>query len=360
MYQRRFKNKQGRRILNLQGRVSLMHLGGGAFLYSFPGRRFPIVGRVELFKRSHRRGLLGALALAGIGFLFFNIVASAGQADPIADISELQKLEAEGRYQELEQRTEEVKARLLHIEEERSRQSGQVKLIEYTVRAGDTLSSVAIRYRVPAALVAVSSGLDAGAALKPGQKLLIPDRPGLLYKFKAGDRLADIAQRYQVKLEDIIADNAELGDLDMIEPGARIFLPNARIPTPPPIWFKPAWGRLTSGFGYRRDPLLGNWSLHSGIDIGIAYASVRAAREGQVMYVGSLGGYGNVVLIRHEGGYKTLYAHLSRLSVRAGQFVAAGAVIGVSGNTGRSTGPHLHFEVIKNDRPVNPRAFVRF
>lgn len=360
MYQRRFKNRQGRRIFHLQGRISLMHLGGGAFLYSFPGRRYPIVGRIELWKRSYRNRLFGGISAICAVFLFFNIVASAGQADPIADIGELKKLEAEGRYAELEQRTEEVKARLLHIEEERQRSRGQVRLIEYTVKNGDTLSSIAIRYRVPASLIAASSSIETQTKLKPGQKLLIPDRPGLVYRFKAGDRLAEIAARYQVGLEDIIADNPELADLDMIEPGARVFLPNAKIPEPPPTWFKPAWGRFTSGFGYRRDPLLGHWSMHSGVDIAIAYAPVRAAREGQVMYVGDLGGYGRVVLIRHEGGYKTLYAHLSQLKVRRGQFVSAGAVIGISGNTGRSTGPHLHFEVIKNDRPVNPRKYLRF
>lgn len=360
MYQRRFKNRDGKRILNLYGRFSLMHLGGGAFLYTFPGRRYPIVGRIELWKRKYRNRGLGAIAASAFIFVFMSVLSNTGGADPITDISELKRLEAEGRYVELEQKTEELKSRLLHIEEERASKQGQVKVKEYIVRNGDTLASIALRHRVPAALIAASSHVDAGATLKPGQKLLIPDRPGLVYKFKAGDRLAEIAQRYTVKVEDILADNPELADLDMIDPGARIFLPNARIPEPPPVWLRPALGRLTSGFGMRRDPFHGSLSMHSGIDIAIAYRPVRAAREGQVMYVGYLGGYGKVVMIRHENGYKTLYAHMSQLSVRAGQIVAAGAVIGVSGNTGRSTGAHLHFEVIKNDRPVNPRRYVRF
>lgn len=360
MYQRRFKNRDGKRILNLYGRFSLMHLGGGAFLYTFPGRRYPIVGRIELWKRKYRNRGLGAIAASAFIFVFMSVLSNTGGADPITDISELKRLEAEGRYVELEQKTEELKSRLLHIEEERASTQGQVKVKEYIVKSGDTLASIALRHRVPAALIAASSHVDQGATLKPGQKLLIPDRPGLVYKFKAGDRLAEIAQRYTVKVEDILADNPELADLDMIDPGARIFLPNARIPEPPPVWLRPALGRLTSGFGMRRDPFHGSLSMHSGIDIAIAYRPVRAAREGQVMYVGYLGGYGKVVMIRHENGYKTLYAHMSQLSVRAGQIVAAGAVIGVSGNTGRSTGAHLHFEVIKNDRPVNPRRYVRF
>jgi murein DD-endopeptidase MepM/ murein hydrolase activator NlpD len=96
------------------------------------------------------------------------------------------------------------------------------------------------------------------------------------------------------------------------------------------------------------------------MDIGVAYQPVRAARDGQVMYAGYLGSYGMAVMIRHEGGYKTLYAHLSRTHVKPGQFVKAGARIATSGNTGRSTGAHLHFEVLKHNRAVNPRRFVRF
>ena len=116
---------------------------------------------------------------------------------------------------------------------------------------------------------------------------------------------------------------------------------------------------ITSGFGYRRDPFNGRGAMHAGIDFKGAIGSpIFAAADGQVSFAGQKSGYGNAIEITHGNGMLTRYAHLSRIGVKVGQQVAAGTTIGGLGSTGRSTGPHLHFEVRINDRAVNPRPFL--
>jgi murein DD-endopeptidase MepM/ murein hydrolase activator NlpD len=117
--------------------------------------------------------------------------------------------------------------------------------------------------------------------------------------------------------------------------------------------------RLTSGFGMRRHPLLRYSKMHTGVDFGAPTGTpIRAAGSGIVDLAGRHGTYGNTIVLKHGPKYKTLYAHMSRLAagIRAGSRVNQGQVIGYVGTTGRSTGPHLHYEVRVNDRPLNPSA----
>ena len=120
--------------------------------------------------------------------------------------------------------------------------------------------------------------------------------------------------------------------------------------------------RITSRFTLRRwHPVLHRWRAHLGVDFGARRGTpVRAAGDGKVVFAGRKGGYGNVVIIAHRGGYKTLYAHLSRFrkGIRRGKRVKQGQVIGYVGSTGLSTGPHLHFGLYKNNRPMNPLRVV--
>lgn len=118
---------------------------------------------------------------------------------------------------------------------------------------------------------------------------------------------------------------------------------------------EPTRGYLTSRFGAR-------WgSTHRGIDIGVSKGTAnKAADGGKVIFSGWKGNYGNLVIIDHENGYQTYYAHNSVLKVKKGQRVYRGQVIALSGATGRVTGPHLHFEVRKNGKPVNPLSFVTY
>jgi murein DD-endopeptidase MepM/ murein hydrolase activator NlpD len=117
--------------------------------------------------------------------------------------------------------------------------------------------------------------------------------------------------------------------------------------------------RMTSSFGYRRDPFTGEAALHSGLDFGGRHGDpIHAAADGKVTYVGNKAGYGKVVEITHGNGLLTRYAHMSAWNARVGQEVEAGDLIGAIGSTGRSTGPHLHFEVRIGGRAVNPRPFL--
>jgi murein DD-endopeptidase MepM/ murein hydrolase activator NlpD len=116
---------------------------------------------------------------------------------------------------------------------------------------------------------------------------------------------------------------------------------------------------ISSGFGYRSDPFDGDAAFHAGLDFKAPFgAPVFAAAWGRVAFVGQRNGYGNVVEINHGNGLLTRYAHMSAFRTRVGQPVRAGEVIGAVGSTGRSTGPHLHFEVRLNGQPVNPRPFL--
>lgn len=116
---------------------------------------------------------------------------------------------------------------------------------------------------------------------------------------------------------------------------------------------------ISSGFGYRSDPFTGAAAFHAGLDFrGPIGAPIYAAAKGTVSFAGIRQGYGNCIEITHGNGLLTRYAHMSAFRARVGQTVAAGDTIGAIGSSGRSTGPHLHFEVRIDDQPVNPRPFL--
>ena len=120
--------------------------------------------------------------------------------------------------------------------------------------------------------------------------------------------------------------------------------------------------RITSPFTTRRwHPVLHKWKAHHGVDFGARRGTpILAAADGKVIFSGWMNGYGRVIKIRHKDSYVTLYAHQSRLKVKVGQSVKKGQIIGYTGNSGRSTGPHLHFGLYKNGRPINPMRLVKF
>jgi murein DD-endopeptidase MepM/ murein hydrolase activator NlpD len=117
----------------------------------------------------------------------------------------------------------------------------------------------------------------------------------------------------------------------------------------------PVAGRVTSGFGERFHPILGYQRFHAGLDLAATFGSpIAAAADGRVVSAGWHGGYGRLVAVMHGGGIETLYGHMSQIAARPGELVRQGQVIGYVGSSGLSTGPHLHYEVLKNGRPVNP------
>jgi murein DD-endopeptidase MepM/ murein hydrolase activator NlpD len=126
----------------------------------------------------------------------------------------------------------------------------------------------------------------------------------------------------------------------------------------PNLW--PVEGQVTGSFGERIDPFNGEGAFHSGVDIGSSYgAKIVAPADGLVTVVDTMGGYGKTIMIDHGNGISTRYGHLSGFAVTVGQRVQRGDLIGYVGESGRSTGPHLHYEVRINDTPVNPYKYLR-
>lgn len=129
-------------------------------------------------------------------------------------------------------------------------------------------------------------------------------------------------------------------------------------PFVPSLW--PVMGRITSPFGERLDPFGGGGEFHTGLDIASHYGDdIRAAGDGVVIFAGVRGGYGRVIIIDHGFGVTSWYAHLSGYAVQVGTQVKRGDVIGYEGDSGRATGPHLHFEVRIHNTPVNPWRYLR-
>lgn len=125
---------------------------------------------------------------------------------------------------------------------------------------------------------------------------------------------------------------------------------------------KPLDGEITSGYGYRRNPFTGRGAeFHSGIDFrGRLGDSVKTTGSGLVVFAGYNGGYGKCVVIEHEKNLQTMYGHLSKISVKEGEQVNSGQLIGLIGNTGRSTGPHVHYEIIVNGKGINPEKYISY
>ena len=127
--------------------------------------------------------------------------------------------------------------------------------------------------------------------------------------------------------------------------------------TVPSLW--PVHGQITAGFGQRMDPFSGEGAFHAGVDISVPFGTkVQATADGIVLEAGPESGYGNQILIDHGYGLTTKYGHLSRIFVVVGQELKRGQAIGAVGMTGRTTGPHLHYEVLIHDTPVNPTKYL--
>jgi murein DD-endopeptidase MepM/ murein hydrolase activator NlpD len=122
----------------------------------------------------------------------------------------------------------------------------------------------------------------------------------------------------------------------------------------------PYHGRITSTFGHRENPFGGaNVETHKGLDIAAPYGSpVKAMAKGTVEFAGVRGGFGNCIMLKHANGFETLYGHLSKILVKVGQQINIGEQIGKVGSTGRSTGPHLHYEIHRYGQKINPQSFL--
>jgi murein DD-endopeptidase MepM/ murein hydrolase activator NlpD len=246
---------------------------------------------------------------------------------------------------------------------------------EHRVQEGETVTSIAARYGIGTQYIGWNNVdvLQNVNVLPVGTMLQIPSVEGIVHSVRFGETVSQIAVKYDAEIREIVdfRANGLLGDPNNLREDTLILVPGGRIVPPvqqatrPPAapsggspdvgaggWIWPATGMLTNSFG----------PIHPlGIDLAMASGTpLRAANSGTVVFVGGNAccNYGYHVIIDHGNGYDSLYAHMSDFNVSSGQRVDAGDVIGWSGNTGRSTGPHLHFEIRRNGVHQDPMSFL--
>jgi murein DD-endopeptidase MepM/ murein hydrolase activator NlpD len=234
-----------------------------------------------------------------------------------------------------------------------------LRVTEYTIKKDDTLSGIAREFGVSMDTICGSNNLSSYDFIREGKKLKIPNKDGILHKIEKGQNINTITKKYKISIEKIYTEN-NIKNFDFISPGDYIFLPDAKPQNIIPGFLWPVAGkkRITCSFGWRMNPIEGGRQYHQGVDIGCVFQDIRAVKYGRVAYTGWMGGYGNIIIIAHPNGWKSLYGHLSRIYVNKGQSVKQGQSIGRGGNTGYSTGPHLHFELIQYNKPKNPMRYL--
>jgi murein DD-endopeptidase MepM/ murein hydrolase activator NlpD len=238
-----------------------------------------------------------------------------------------------------------------------------VQVASYTVKKGDSLSLVAQRHRLSLGTVISWNDIRDGRSLPPGTMLELPNADGLKYRVRRGDTLEGIARSTGISLNDILDWNGLSSAV--ITVGQVLFLPGARLNQSDinrvtgSLFIYPVRGRLSSTFGSRPDPFTGVVRFHNGVDLVARLGtSVGAAMSGTVAAIGFNANYGRYVFLQHPG-YQTMYAHLNRIVVSTGQRIAQGQKIGELGNTGYSTGPHLHFSIYRGAEPVDPLRLLK-
>ncbi len=260
-------------------------------------------------------------------------------------------------------------------------QAKRTESLVYEVQSGDVIGNIAENFGLNVATILWANGLTERSYIRPGDKLVILPVDGVVHKVVRGDTVSKIARLYNAESGDIVEFNRlqkEGADIvigeELVVPGGekqvvraiaaapdRRFTPLSSVAAPPPSVEAPAgtsflWPtsvrRITQYFGNRG---------HTGVDIaGPVGTPLYASKAGTVVKAGwNAGGYGNYVVIDHGGGVQTLYGHASKLYVSAGDAVEQGQTIALMGSTGRSTGPHIHFEVRVNGSFANPLKYVR-
>ena len=241
------------------------------------------------------------------------------------------------------------------------------EVLTHTVEDGETPSDVAGALGVSLEVLRASNRLFGSESLQPGQ-VLVGSPEGVLHLIKEGQTLTDIAVTYAVPKETIAEANG-ISVNQTIFAGDRLLIPT----TEPTYWetvvrlskgvpsrfIWPLSAEVVSTFGWREHPVTGERHHHNGIDLDVPEGTVvHAAASGDVLFYGEQPGYGNVLILEHSGGFLSLYGHLEDSSVEPGRFVEIGQAIARSGNSGLSSGPHLHFEIRNGQFPVDPFRYL--
>ncbi len=239
----------------------------------------------------------------------------------------------------------------------------KVSFSKYTVKQNDTFDKIAMKTGLTLDTLYLVNNISKKKVLKKGSVLLIPNQNGRLVTVNKNDSIFMLSNMYGIKWEKI-ADANNLQS-SVITPGMKLFIPNSKMTKYEKnkfynidfIW--PIKGKITSYFGSRIDPITGVYSFHTGIDIKkYPGAKIKSVKDGKVIFVGWQKIYGNFVMIKHNDGYISLYAHLNKFTVKLNQFVEQGEFIGILGSTGRTTGPHLHFEIRLHGKIVDPLKYL--
>ena len=296
----------------------------------------------------------------------------------------------------------------------------RAELITYKVKKKDTIPAIAKRYGIKQDTILMNNKDALNNKMKVGDTITFPSIDGLYYKLQKNDTLAKIAKKYGISVVDIVDYNNI--NPKKLKAGSTIFLKGVTLqkykdvegrliadqqakedkkknknkekekekeksenppkgtkgsaPSPPPPEDNDDGGRsaaysgagfaypvryagVSSPFGNRYHPVLKRYILHTGVDLVAKYVPLRAAKAGVVTFAGNMSGYGKIIIIRHDNGYETRYAHLSVISTNVGEHVNQGDLIGKTGNSGRTTGAHLHFEIRQNGVPKNPMKYLR-
>jgi len=247
------------------------------------------------------------------------------------------------------------------------------KIVYYTVQIGDTISEIAEKFGITSNTILWENNLSAYSVIRPGDKLTILPTAGIRHKVAKGETLAQIAKKYKVEAEEILEFN-KIASADDILIGEQVMIPGGQKPYVAPTYtfrnlYQPvpaaakvvATGKMFWPTNCRRITQYFRWR-HSAIDIACSLGQpIYAADSGEVIEAqgGWNGGYGNVIMIDHGSGIQTVYGHLSKFYVKAGESVEKGQMIGAMGSTGRSTGPHVHFEVRSGGARKNPLYYVK-
>lgn len=262
------------------------------------------------------------------------------------------------------------------------------EIITYTVQSGDTISSIASRFGVSANTILWENGLSSYDVINVGDELRILPMSGIAHEVESGETLSYISNRYDVSEEKILEAN-DMADAGRLSVGQELIVPGGeKIQESSPDSSAVAKDDQSqkeekgdSGLSVIRDVVSGDtpssdgkmhWPTnghtitqyyswrHHGLDVANSVGTpIYSSDSGRVELAGWTRGYGNNVIVSHGGGKKTRYAHLSQFRCQVGDSVSKGEVIGDMGNTGWSTGPHLHFEVIINGRKLNPLNYIR-
>ena len=238
-----------------------------------------------------------------------------------------------------------------------------ISFMDYYIKKGDSIHSISKSLSLDEVSIITVNNLEFPYTLSVGKKLSIPSENGIVVTVTKNDDIEKIALKYNYEKEEL----ALINSINTILPEDKIFIPGIHLDlTSKSILLgemlkPPTRGKITSYYGYRIDPWTKIGSFHSAIDIAnVNGTKIYAAGSGQVVFAGWYWPLGNTIQIRHQNGFVTTYGHLEEIIAKIDQNVSTNSVIGLMGSSGRSTGNHLHFEVRRNGKLLNPLTVVQF